>query len=357
MLSKLNPDSSETSDDTQVQIQSELDHSRKALTEVSMMLEQSQAEMTKLTQRSAAITGHLQQVQAQFDSMPRADIRTAYNAALDAQQRLLVMRGQLDKLQSDEAHLKNYIRILETTSELMSDGKLSPTSKGKSSGSHTLEMVIKAQEAERQRLSRLMHDGPAQALSNFIVQTEIATRLFELDPVRAKEELNNLKSSAMSTFKKVRGFIFELRPMMLDDLGLYPTIRRYVDTYKEQTSHEVTLNLLGKERRFEPYLEVMIFRALQELLANASHHNEDSAGKLQISVTVSPDDSMVKVTVSDNGKGFDPSTIEESSGLGLKVIRERSEILGGYMEIDSAVGQGCRVTFQVPSLDFEKAIH
>lgn len=347
----------ETAEDYQGQIQSELEQTRKALKEISMMLEQSQTEMAKLTQRSAAITGHLQQVQAQFDSMPRADIRTAYNAALDAQQRLLVMRGQLEKLQSDESHLQKYIKILETTQGLVSEGKFSTTNKGKSSGSHTLEMVIKAQEAERQRLSRLMHDGPAQALSNFIVQTEIATRLFELDTVRAKEELNNLKVSAMTTFQKVRGFIFELRPMMLDDLGLYPTIRRYVDTYKEQTGHEVTLNLQGTERRFEPYLEVMIFRALQELLGNAAHHNEDFAGKLQITVTISPDDTVVKVSVSDNGRGFDPATLEESSGLGLKVIRERAEILGGYMEVDTAVGQGCKVTFQVPSLDIEKAIY
>ena len=352
-----NPVSSETTEEYQVQIQTELEQSRKALKEVSMMLEQSQTEMSKLTQRSSAITGHLQQVQAQFDSMPRADIRTAYNAALDAQQRLLVMRGQLEKLQSDETHLQKYIQILEKTYKSISDGKFLPSSKGKSSGSHTLEMVIKAQEAERQRLSRLMHDGPAQALSNFIVQTEIATRLFELDPVRAKEELNNLKTSAMTTFQKVRGFIFELRPMMLDDLGLYPTIRRYLDTYTEQTGHEVTCNLKGTERRFEPYLEVMIFRALQELLSNASRHNEDFVGKLQITVNVSPDESVVKVSVSDNGKGFDPTNIEESSGLGLKVIRERSEILGGYMEIDSAVGQGCKVTFQVPSLDIEKAIY
>ena len=65
---------------------------------------------------------------------------------------------------------------------------------------------------------------------------------------------------------------------------------------------------------------------------------------------------MVKVSVSDNGKGFDPATLEDSSGLGLKVIRERTEILGGFMEIDSAVGLGCKVTFQVPSLDIEKAI-
>lgn len=352
-----NSASNEATEDRQAQLQSELDHSRKALKEVSMMLEQSQTEMAKLTQRSAAITGHLQQVQAQFDSMPRADIRTAYNAAMDAQQRLLVMRGQLEKLQSDQGNLQKYVQALETTLELMSDGKFASGGKAKNSGSHTLEMVIKAQEAERQRLSRLMHDGPAQALSNFIVQTEIATRLFDLDTARAKEELNNLKNSAMTTFQKVRGFIFELRPMMLDDLGLYPTIRRYVDTFKEQTGHEVNLNLKGTERRFESYLEVMIFRALQELLGNASHHNEDMAGKLQIMVVISPDENAIKVSVSDNGKGFDPTTIEDGSGLGLKVIRERSEILGGYMEIDSAPGQGCKVTFQVPSLDIDKAIY
>jgi two-component system, NarL family, sensor histidine kinase DegS len=349
--------STEPGEEFQQHIQSELDHNRKAIKEVSMMLEQSQTEMAKLTQRSAAITGHLQQVQAQFDTMPRADIRTAYNAALDAQQRLLVMRGQLEKLQSDQNHMQKYIQILEKTQSLVTEGSIDMSGKkAHNAGSQTLEMVIKAQEAERQRLSRQMHDGPAQALSNFIVQTEIATRFFDMDAARAKEELNNLKAAAMTTFQKVRVFIFELRPMMLDDLGLYPTIRRYVDAFKEQTGLEVTVNLKGQERRFEPYLEVMVFRALQELMGNAARHNEDFTGKVQITVNVIPDDSVIKVSVSDNGKGFDPSNVEENTGLGLKVIKERAEMLGGYLEIDSAPGQGCRVTFQVPCLDFEKAI-
>jgi two-component system, NarL family, sensor histidine kinase DegS len=347
----------EPGEELQQQIQSELDHNRKAVKEVSMMLEQSQTEMAKLTQRSAAITGHLQQVQAQFDTMPRADIRNAYNAALDAQQRLLVMRGQVEKLQSDHNHMVKYIQLLEKTQGLINEGALDMSGKkAQKVGSQTLEMVIKAQEAERQRLSRQMHDGPAQALSNFIVQTEIATRLFDLDASRAKEELNNLKAAAMTTFQKVRVFIFELRPMMLDDLGLYPTIRRYVDAFKEQTGLEVNVNLKGSERRFEPYLEVMVFRALQELMGNAARHNEDFTGKLQLTINVVPDDNVIKVSVQDNGKGFDPSIIENNSGLGLKLIKERSEMLGGYLEIDSAPGQGCRVTFQVPCLDFEKAI-
>jgi two-component system sensor histidine kinase DegS len=267
------------------------------------------------------------------------------------------MRGQLEKLQGDQNHLKRYVQILEQCQTLLSDGGMAKSSRGRNSGSQVLEMVIKAQEAERQRLSRQMHDGPAQALSNFIVQTEIATRLFDLDASRAKVELNNLKAAAMSTFQKVRVFIFELRPMMLDDLGLYPTIRRYIDAFKEQTNLDVQLNLKGGERRFEPFLEVMIFRGLQELMGNAARHNEEFTGKLQISVTVASDDATVKVLVADNGKGFDPSTLEDGNGIGLKVIRERVEMVGGYLEIDSALGQGCKITFQVPCVDLEMAIH
>ena len=328
------------------EIKEEFDLSSRTLKEISLLLEQSQVELTKQTQRNAVITGHLQQVQAQLDTMPRSEIKTAYNAALDAQQRLLVMRGQLEKLQSDQTHLIKHVSLLEKVLDMVETGAISQKSKG--SGSAVLEMVVSAQEAERQRLSRQMHDGPAQALSNFIVQTEIASRFFEMDPLRAKEELHNLRNSAMGTFQKVRLFISELRPMMLDDLGLYPTIKRYVDTFREQTGSEVSLNLKGQERRFEPYLEVMAFRALQELMGNSIRHNLDSGSKIGINVQVSFEDNLLKVVVSDNGKGFDTASLAESTGIGLKLIRERVEMLSGFMQVDSNIGQGCRVSFQVP---------
>jgi len=334
------------------EIENEYEQTSRSLKEVSLMLEQSQIELNKLNQRNASITSHLQQVQAQFDTMPRQDIRVAYNAALDAQQRLLVMRGQLDKLQNDQEALKRYNDHLGKVRSFLSQD-LPRQGKGNgrsSSGSTTVEMVVKAQEAERQRLSRQMHDGPAQALSNFIVQTEIANRLLDIDAGRAKEELDSLKNSAMSTFKEVRTFIFELRPMMLDDLGLFPTIRRYVDNFKEQTGCDVNLTLKGSERRLESYLEVLIFRALQELVGNAYRHNQDSPVKLQVNVQIQMDENITKISVSDNGKGFDPNNPGKKDGLGLKVIRERIDLLGGYMEIDSDVGKGARITLQVPTL-------
>ncbi len=333
----------------QKEIESEYEQTKRSLHEVTLMFEQSQSELTKLTQRNTAITAHLQQVQAQLDTMPRPDIRSAYNAALEVQQRLLMMRGQLDKLQTDQEALQRYCTFLEKVRDFMAQDL--PRGKGRSKGgSASLEMVINAQEAERQRLSRQMHDGPAQALSNFIVQTEIASRLLE-QPARAQEELDNLKNAAMNTFKEVRTFIFELRPMMLDDLGLFPTVRRYVDNFKEQTGAEINLTLKGSERRLESYLEVMIFRALQELLGNAYRHNADNPVKPQINIQISMDDNMTKVTVTDNGKGFDTGSLENKPSLGLKLIRERVDLLGGYMELDSDVGKGARITFQVPTLE------
>jgi two-component system sensor histidine kinase DegS len=337
----------------QKEIDGEHEQTQSSLREVKLMLEQSQTEMNKLAQRNASITAHLQQVQSQLEQLPRQDIKVAYNAALDAQQRLFVMRGQIEKLQTDADSLQRYLNWLEKARTFLA----SDTPKGKrggGAGSASLEMVINAQEAERQRLSRQMHDGPAQALSNFIVQTEIANRLMDIDQKRAKEELDNLKNSAMSTFKEVRTFIFELRPMMLDDLGLFPTIRRYVDNFKEQTGADINLTLKGSERRLESYLEVMLFRALQELMGNAYRHNSENPVKPQINVQISMDDNITKISVIDNGRGFDASQMENKAGLGLKLIRERVELLGGSMDVDSTVGKGARITFQVPTLEVKK---
>ena len=126
--------------------------------------------------------------------------------------------------------------------------------------------IIEAQEQERLRLSRQMHDGPAQSLTNLVLQAEICERLFDRDPDRARIELAELKNNVVSTFKSVRGFIFDLRPMMLDDLGLVPTMRRYVEGVTDSGFAGLTLHITGKERRLAPHKEVTIFRVIQTLI-------------------------------------------------------------------------------------------
>jgi len=326
--------------------QAELEETQRALREVTLMIEQSQGELAKITQRNTAITSHLQQTQKQSTTVD--ELKMSYDSALDVQQRLFVMRGQLEKLQNDKDHLEKYKTILEKIVSGSMDGDASgssSTAPGAKSQMAGIEMIVNAQEAERQRLSRQMHDGPAQALSNFILQTEIAMRLLDVDPAQAKDELGNLKTSAMGTFQKVRNYIFELRPMMLDDLGLIPTLRKYADAFKEQSGLDVSVTVTGSERRFEPYLEVMVFRAVQELLGNAQRHSQATLIKVQIDLG----SEFIRVHVEDNGKGFAPESLKDSTSLGLKLIRERAEMLGGIFEVDSAAGSGARISFTVPS--------
>jgi len=324
-------------------MQAELAETQRALREISLMIEQSQSEVSKLAQRNASITAHLQQVQVRIQQTPPQEVRMAYEAALDAQQRLFVMRGQLDKLQSEKDHLERFKESLERWNSPAGRAAGGSSAAGANRVAE-IEMIVNAQEAERQRLSRLMHDGPAQAMSNFILQTEIAMRLFEVDPQQAKDELGNLKASALGAFQKLRNFIFELRPMMLDDLGLAPTIRKYVEAFKDQTGIDVALTVTGSERRLEPYLEVMVFRAIQELLANAARHSQAAGVKLQVDMG----NDFIRVGVDDNGRGFDPEAAAGGSNLGLKLIRERVEMLRGSFSIDSALGKGARLVLTVP---------
>lgn len=334
-----------TSADSGLDLQAELDETEKALREITLMIEQSQGEVSKLSQRNAAITSHLQQVQNQLDKLPPQEIRGAYDSALDAQQRLLVMRGQLEKLQNEKSHLERFKNTLAMVRDAQSTSTSSSSGSATKNSLTSVEMLVNAQETERQRLSRQIHDGPAQALSNFILQTEIAMRLMDVDAAQARDELNNLKSSAMGTFQKVRNFIFELRPMMLDDLGLVPTVRRYCDAFKEQAGLDINVTVTGNERRLEPYLEVMLFRAIQEVLGNAARHSQASLVKVMLDLG----EDRVRVSVDDNGRGFDPESIQQSNSLGLKLIRERAEMLGGNFEVDSNPGKGTRVSFAVPA--------
>lgn len=331
------------SDPKDMDLQTVLEETQRALRDVNIKIEQSQNELGKLTQRNATITTHLQQAQAKIEKIPPAELRTVYDSALDAQQRLLFMRGQLEKLQNDREHLSKLKTVLEKVGPQSS--KAVDSAAAERGNTTSVEMLVDAQESERQRLSRQMHDGPAQALSNFILQTEIAMRLLDVDPGQAREELSNLKVAAMGTFQKVRNFIFELRPMMLDDLGLAPTLRKYTEAFREQTSLDVNVAVTGTERRMEPYIEVMVFRAIQELIGNASRHSQATTARVLLDMG----EHMIRVTVDDNGKGTDMDAIDQTGSLGLKLIKERVEMLGGSFEIDSAVGKGTRVVFSVPA--------
>ncbi|MEN6571299.1 MAG: ATP-binding protein [Anaerolineaceae bacterium] len=337
-------------DEFQQRIINELANAQASLKEVTATLAQSQMELNRLAQRQAAITSALQQIEMEGDRASKTQLRESYRNAMDAQQRLLVMRGQLDKLQEQQSNLQTNIELYQQMQDYLTTLSLEQVTDSSSSsgGASLLEMLINSQEAERQRLSRQMHDGPAQALSNFIVQAEIASKLFDMDPGKGKEELERLKTSAMGTFQKVRTYINDLRPMMLDDLGLVPTLQRYIANLREINEVDITLNVVGSEHKLEPYIDVFIFRSIQEIISNAMKHNAEMAGKVKIEVEMDLETSTVKTSIKDNGVGFNVDEIKDSGGLGLKLIRERVEMLAGKLAIYSEVGKGTEVIMIIP---------
>jgi len=344
-------------DEYQERLLADYEATKTTLTEVSATLNQSQNELNRLMQIKANVTAQLQQLSGDSDTVSKADIRNAFNSAMDAQQRLLVMRGQLDKLQEQKNSLQKYHALIESVLEYLHNGQSKNSAMQESTDKVSmLEMLITSQESERQKLSRQMHDGPAQALSNFIVQSEIATRMYEIDQTKAKEELEKLKLSAMGTFQKIRTYISDLRPMMLDDLGLVPTIKRYVNNMKEQTGVDVNLIVIGTYRRLKPYLEVFVFRAVQELIGNAIKHNQDNVSKIKIDITITLENNLVKSEIKDNGKGIKQSEMQSTGGLGLKLIRERSQLLGGSLDVVSSESEGTQVTLIIPVEDEPVAV-
>jgi two-component system sensor histidine kinase DegS len=133
--------------------------------------------------------------------------------------------------------------------------------------------------------------------------------------------------------------------MMLDDLGLVPTIKRYVENYAEKSSLDISVAVTGSERRLENYLEVVIFRAVQELLTNTSLHAQATQIKVQLDIS----DREVRASIEDNGRGFESQALPEEAELAVKAIQERVELLKGKFEIDSAVGQGSRFALTLPA--------
>jgi len=332
--------------------QKEYDNIQRELKEIDVLIRQSTAEVEKLAQRNAQIGNRVRQMEMNIDTYPRDDIKEIYGSAHEAQMRLFMMRGQLEQLQNRQQSLEQQsqrtLRFIESAGQIApSDLAAGPRDITSPSQSDVVR-VIEAQENERLRLARQIHDGPAQSLTNLILQAEICERLFDNDPVQARVELGNLKNSANATFQRIREFILTLRPMMLDDLGLMPTLKQYVQTFEEKSKLSTNLAVMGRELRLPSHTEVTIFRMVQELLNNVQTH----AHATHVQVSLDFQDTLVVATVEDDGSGFDveeiQKAIQQRKGLGLHTIQERAEMLGGEVQIESRIGRGTKVRIEIP---------
>ncbi len=341
---------------TSAELMNEIEQLKTELREIQVLIRQTTGEIERLSQKQAEASSRLRQIDNNYDAYSREDIKQAYAAEREAQLKLVMMRSQAEQFQNKQRYLERYIQQLRHLSDLAAQSaeQLAAVMAASGGGEHggldheAVVQTIEAQEAERQRLAQQMHDGPAQSLTNLILQAEIVERLFETNPERARAELGSLKTYANTTFQRVREFIFGLRPMMLDDLGLIPTLRRYAQNFESKNKLPLTLTLNG-DRALPAYIEVTIFRAVQELLTNVARHANAAHAQVAIDLESEP----VTVTVDDDGSGFDAtqvlSRIRARGSTGLTTLEKRVEMLGGKVTYTSATGRGTRVRVQIPS--------
>ncbi|THF80820.1 sensor histidine kinase [Cohnella fermenti] len=307
----------------------------------------------------------LTEVSRDFVKYSEKDIKAAYEKATNIQLDLMVYRekegylkARRDELQGRARNVERSIERAETIGSQMNvvldylSGDLTQVTRILESTKNRQMIglkIILAQEDERKRIAREIHDGPAQSLANLILRTEIAERMLgtqELEVVRT--ELIDLKTQIRQDLGEIRKIIFNLRPMALDDLGLVPTLRKFVQDFEERTTIHTMFEVSGKEKRMSSALEAAMFRLVQEAFQNAHKH----ARPTFVSLDITFGEATIKLVIKDNGVGFQVHAIESHARsyakYGLIGMKERVDLLQGAIEFESAVGLGTTITIQVP---------
>ncbi|MGE7603951.1 sensor histidine kinase [Peribacillus sp. NPDC097675] len=308
---------------------------RKRLSEVSMHFNQFSEEQV----RDAYERAHKLQVDLQMNRQLEKELR---NRRDELELRLKGLQQTIEKA----AHLVSQISVVQNylTQDLKFVGEALQEAKRKQDFGLK---IIEAQEQERKKLSREIHDGPAQMLANVMMRSDLIERVQrERGPEEALVEIRSLKVMVRNALYEVRRIIYDLRPMALDDLGLVPTLRKYLQTTEDyNTNSGVRLNFvnIGQVIRLPSDMEVALFRLVQEAVQNSLKHAQPQ----QIQVKLSISKELVTVVIKDDGKGFD-AAIQKEGSFGLVGMRERVELLEGSMTIDSQPGAGTMVLIQVP---------
>jgi two-component system sensor histidine kinase UhpB len=205
--------------------------------------------------------------------------------------------------------------------------------------------ILQAQEAERHRLARDLHDEAAQALTSLLVHLRLLERAHT--PEEAQGRVHELRQLTAQALEEVRRVALDLRPTILDDLGLGPALAWRVDELNKVDGMNATIQITGLDDRLPREIELVLYRVGQEALSNVARH----ARATQVTVWLQRQPDGVMLTIADNGRGFDPTAprCDDGHGLGLLGMRERLGMIGGELQIRSTAGQGTEIVACAPN--------
>ncbi|MBR5162841.1 MAG: sensor histidine kinase [Schwartzia sp.] len=340
----------------------EVETSRAQLEEVRRQTQEVIEEVDALTSEEQAEKQKLVHVSADYSE---ENIRTAYEAVKDVQVRLGVAKEREQQLRRSRSRLEQQLLHFQKTlqgaermamrissmlnflSSSLSDvvSQMEAASKNK----FLSAAIIRAQEEERLRVSREIHDGPAQNIANVLLEVSICERLIDMDQDEAKMNLQTLRRHLKECLSDIRQIIFNLRPMALDDLGLVAAVAQLVHQLHERGLLTTSMTVEGVEAQLDAHVKAALFRIVQEALSNVAHHAQVKRASLRMLYT----DAAVSILIEDDGTGFDAETAMEKGDtteghFGLLGMRERAMIVGAQFSIASKPGQGTRVHVRFP---------
>jgi len=218
-----------------------------------------------------------------------------------------------------------------------------------------LERLISAQEDERKRVARELHDELGQSLSSTALSVEVAQKALESDPNSASQQLVRANAIIADATDRMYDLILGLRPSVLDDLGLLAALRAHAERTLKPEGIGYDILASGLSDRLPPHMETALFRIFQEAMSNTVRYAKAS----QVTMGITIEGGILNAEILDDGLGFDPKAIKtdgvEERGLGILGMRERATLLGGEVEIDSGPGRGTRLQVTIPLEDMVDA--
>ncbi len=258
------------------------------------------------------------------------------------------LAAELVQAQAFSQQLAAFLQLLAVSRQHLQSGQALP---GLDAAKDLLvrQAMVRAQEEERKRLAREIHDGPAQVLANAILTVQYLARLLERGPVSTetlRQELARVEETLREGLSETRQFMFALQPTTLQQHGLLRTITLYLETLRRHFPAELIVELPPALPPLTPEQELAAFRVIQEALHNVQRHAR--ARHCWLRISTHPSEIVIEVT--DDGQGFRPEAVvpTSSGGFGLQGMRERAEIVGGQLEVDSRPGQGTTIRFRIP---------
>ena len=286
--------------------------------------------------QSQRVDSVLDDVDVDHEAMRLLGARTGLWVPLIARGRAIGVLAAHDKLGADARFTETDLRLAETFATRAAVA----VDLSERIARDSLRRVVEAQELERRRLARELHDETGQALTSILLGLKgLEERMDDSESREAAEELREL---VVSTLQDVRRLAVELRPSALDDFGLVAALERLTGSFAEQTGIAVDFQTALAEERLPEEVETAIYRIVQESLTNVVKH----ARARRVSILLARKDGAVKAVVEDDGQGFDPA--EQTGGSGLVGMRERLALLGGRLAVESAPDRGTTLAAEVP---------